>query len=256
MVSPTWTIRESDRNEMLLRRHIHIIPESRCCEEHKTDDHLKHEAFCSITLYKIENRLFSRDNILKIFQSYREKINSTKHLDFDDYLNMTDAGYKNLTGFTRAQHSQILSYLPSTALKNSAKRSARCALACLLMKLKLGLSNSVLASMVGVGCKRQMSHIISSARIALAQHFVPNHLGLAHVTRQDVIDRHTSPIASRLLTEGRDPCILVLDGTYLFIQVMCTTNFFLKLIVVFWESRRVEIMQFNATRLVYIKEDH
>jgi hypothetical protein len=151
---------------------------------------------------------------------------------------MTDADYTKLTGFTRAQHTRILSYVPSTALKNSANRSIRCALGCLLMKLKLGLSNSVLASMVGVYDKSQMSHIISSARVALAQHFVPNHLGLAHLTRQDVIDRHTSPIASRLLTEGRHPCILVLDGTYLFIQVMCTTNFFLKLIVFFLKKQK------------------
>ncbi|CAF4137737.1 unnamed protein product [Rotaria sp. Silwood2] len=57
-----------------------------------------------------------------------------------------------------------------------------------------------------------------SARVALAQHFVPHHLGLDHLTRQDIIDKYTSPIATRLLTEGRNPCILVLDGTYLYIQ--------------------------------------
>jgi hypothetical protein len=163
---------------------------------------------------------------MNILQSYRGRVTSKKHLDFDDYLRMTDADYTLLTGFTRAQHTRILSYIPPTALKNSVTRSARSALACLLMKLKLGLSNSVLASMVGISDKRQMSHIISSARVALAQHFVPHHLGLDHLTRQDVIDKHTSPIASRLLTEGRDPCILVLDGTYLYIQVKYAGNFF------------------------------
>ena len=126
---------------------------------------------------------------------------------------MTDADYTKLTGFTRDQHTRILSFIPSTALKNSVTRSARSALACLLVKLKLGLSNSVLASMLGISDKRQISHIISSARVALSQHFVPQYLGLNHLSRQDVIDKHTSPIASRLLTEGRDPCILGLDGT-------------------------------------------
>ena len=61
---------------------------------------------------------------------------------------------------------------------------------------------------------------------------MPHFLGLAHLTRQDVIDKHTSPIASRLLTEGRDPCILVLDGTYLYIQVRYIVVF-LKLTVSF-----------------------
>ena len=64
-----------------------------------------------------------------------------------------------------------------------------------------------------------MSHIIASVRVALAKHFVPHYLGLGHLSREDVINKHTSPLASRLLTEDGNPCILVLDGTYLFIQV-------------------------------------
>lgn len=220
------TIREEDRNEMFIRRHIDIPAGSRCCEIHTVDKRLLREAFVSLVPHKVEDRFFSQQNLINMLQSYRARINSNKHLDFDDPLRMTDSDYTKLTGFTRVQHTYILSYIPPTALKNSTTRSARSALACLLMKLKLGLSNSVLASMVGVGDKRKMSHIISSARVALTQHFVPRHLGLDHLTRQDVINKHTSPIASRLLTEGRDPCILVLDGTYLYIQVKCERNSF------------------------------
>jgi hypothetical protein len=219
MVPPTWTIREDDRNEMFMRRHIEIPVRSQCCDAHIKDGHLSREAFLSLTPYKVENRLVSREKLMNILQSYRQRIISKKYLDFDDHLGMTDADYTKLTGFTRDQHTRILSFIPSTALRNSATRSVRSALACLLMKLKLGLSNSVLASMLGISDKRQISHIISSARVALAQHFVPRYLGLNHLSRQDVIDNHTSSIATRLLTEGRNPCILVLDGTYLFIQV-------------------------------------
>ncbi len=40
MVPPTWTIREDDRNEMFIRRHIDIPAESRCCKGYTVDDHL------------------------------------------------------------------------------------------------------------------------------------------------------------------------------------------------------------------------
>ena len=93
------------------------------------------------------------------------------------------------------------------------------------MKLKLCLSDSALASITGVNSKRQISCIISSARVALAQHFVFVYLGLSHITRQDIINKHTSSIVSRLLAEGRDSCILILDGTYLYIQVSYTKYF-------------------------------
>ncbi|CAF4738959.1 unnamed protein product [Rotaria socialis] len=121
---------------------------------------------------------------------------------------LADADYIKLTGFTRAQHAHILSHISTTSLRNSATRSARSALAYLLMELKLGLSGSVLASMVGVDSKRQMSRIICEARVSVTKHFVPRYLGLAHLTQQDAIDKHTSPIANRLLTEGRDPSAL------------------------------------------------
>ena len=114
-----------------------------------------------------------------------------------------------------------------TTLKNSVMRSAQSTLACLLMKLKMDLTNAVLASMVGTTDKRQMSHIISSAPIPLAQCFVPHHLCLEHSTPQNVIDKHTSPIARRLLTKGQDSCLLVLDRTYLYIQVKHARKFLL-----------------------------
>ncbi|CAF4618720.1 unnamed protein product, partial [Rotaria magnacalcarata] len=191
---------------------------SRCCTLHTVGKRLIPEAFQSLVPHKAQYRRFSPQTLINLLKSYRTRLNSNKHLDFDECMCLTDADYIKLTGFTRAQHAHILSHIPPTSLKNSATRSARSALAYLLMKLKLGLSDSVLASMVGVDSKRQMSRIISEARVAVTKHFVPRYLGLAHLTRQDVIDKHTSPIANRLLTEGRDPCILVLDGTYLYIQ--------------------------------------
>ena len=190
------------------------------------DNRLSSEAFSSLLPYKVEDRLFSQKDLMNILESYRAKVTSKKHLDFDDCVSIPDSDYKILTGFTRAEHSHILSHIPPSALKNSLTRSARSALAYLLMKLKLGVSDSVLAAMVGVSDKRQMSLIISSARDALVQHFVPNYLGLRHLTREEVIEKHTSPIASRLLTEGRNPCILVLDGTYLSIQVRYISDSF------------------------------
>ena len=139
-------------------------------------------------------------------------------------MSLTDTDCVKLTGFTCTQRTQILSHIPPGTVKNSTTRSVRSALAYLLMKLKLGLSNSILASMVGIDSKRQMGRIISGVRMALTQHFVSRYLSLAHITRQDVINKHTSPIARRLLAEDRDQCILILDETYLCIQVDCRGN--------------------------------
>jgi hypothetical protein len=49
--------------------------------------------------------------------------------------------------------------------------------------------------------------------------FTPNYVGFGHVSRQDVIDNHTRPLAQEIfgsITEK--PAILVVDGTYVYIQ--------------------------------------
>ena len=136
--------------------------------------------------HQVQNRPFSKENIVTILQSYKIRLNSNKHLDFDDCPCLADDDYIKLTRFACTQHIHVLSYVPATALKNSVTRSTRSALAYLLMKRKLRLSNSVLASLVDVNSKRQMSRIISNALVVLVQHFMPHFLCLAHLTRQEL----------------------------------------------------------------------
>jgi hypothetical protein len=69
--------------------------------------------------------------------------------------------------------------------------------------------------------KRVVSRIIGSARKAIVEDFVPYNLGFGHVTRQEIIDRHTTTVARELMCGGGgdDTAILVIDGTYIYIQV-------------------------------------
>ncbi|CAF2218429.1 unnamed protein product [Rotaria magnacalcarata] len=219
MVPPTVTINKEDRSNIFIRRNTFIPKGSRCCKIHTSNGYLLREDFFKLTAYKDDYRIFNLNYIVNTMQKLRKMVNSNKNVDFDDPLSLSDIEYKNLTGFTRTQHDHVLSYIPASALKTSINRSPRCAIACLLMKLRLGVSNSVLASMLGIDNKRKVTDIIHSTSAALIKYFVPHYLGLAHINREEIIKKHTSSIATRLLTENRNPCILVLDGTYLYIQV-------------------------------------
>ena len=50
-------------------------------------------------------------------------------------------------------------------------------------------------------------------------HFVPYYLGFNHIPRQEVTNNHSSPLATQLLTDKPNIVVLVIDGTYLYIQV-------------------------------------
>ena len=119
---------------MFIRRHIEIPSESRGCKRHTIDKSLSPQAFLSLVPDKVAYRLFSSQNLINLLQSYHRRLIVKKHLDFDQCMSLTDVDCVKLIGFTRTQHTQILSYILSTT------RSAQSSLEYLLMKLKLGAS--------------------------------------------------------------------------------------------------------------------
>ena len=105
-----------------------------------------------------------------------------------------------------------------SSLRNSCVRSRPVALGVFLVKFRLGLSNTVLASMFHLKGKRQVSAIIHAVRLALSKDFVPLHLGFQHIDRQTVLRDHQTAIATQLMTDSATQVVIVMDGTYLFVQ--------------------------------------
>ena len=63
-------------------------------------------------------------------------------------------------------------------MRNSSVRSLRVALAVYLSKLRLGMSNVVLASMFRLNGKRAVSRILQQVRQKLSDNFAPHYVGL------------------------------------------------------------------------------
>ena len=103
-------------------------------------------------------------------------------------------------------------------MRNTHIRSVRTALAVFLMKIRLGISNRVLASLFHLTNKRIVSYIIRSVREALMKDFTPHHIGLQHIDRQTVLNHHQTAIATELFTTSPNQVCIVMDGTYLYIE--------------------------------------
>ncbi|CAF1498316.1 unnamed protein product [Didymodactylos carnosus] len=145
-----------------------------------------------------------------------DEANRRSPIDFD---RLTEEQCFILTGLTKNNFLDVCSDIPPTSLRQSELRSVKQAIGCLLIKLRLGLSNVVLATLFSLPNKKGVSGIVESAREAFMAHFVPKHLGFEHISRQDVITKHTRPLAKRLFTNpGDDAAILILDGTYIYVQ--------------------------------------
>ncbi|CAF2050509.1 unnamed protein product [Rotaria magnacalcarata] len=159
----------------------------------------------------------------KELQSKNDQINQlgkNPPLNFDeDPMLMSDSNCRVLTGLTRDQFSDLCSAIPASALRHTDVRSPRTAIACLLVKLRLGLSHEALCTLFCIDDKRKMARILDRACTAIKKYFVPKHLGFDHIERSKVIKDHTRPLAKILLGENdSDQAILILDGTYCYIQ--------------------------------------
>ncbi|CAF1173234.1 unnamed protein product [Didymodactylos carnosus] len=168
--------------------------------------------------------------MIKLFQELKEQIqnkdkmlNNLKErppLNLDNHEEpMSDNNYHVLTGLTRDRFNDLCSHIPPSSLRHSDIRTPRMAIAILLVKLRLDLSHQALCTLFGLEEKMQISRILDSTCSALGQYFVPKHLGFGHITRTDVIQKHTRPLAQQLLVDD-DPtkAIIILDGTYVCIQ--------------------------------------
>ncbi|CAF5217258.1 unnamed protein product [Rotaria magnacalcarata] len=110
-------------------------------------------------------------------------------------------------------------------MRNSRLRSVRVALAIFLAKIRLALSNRVLACVFRLASKRSVSRICHQVRVALMQDFVPYHVGFQHVSRETILAHHQTMVATELLTNGREQVVLIADGTYLFCQKSSNNEF-------------------------------
>ena len=104
-------------------------------------------------------------------------------------------------------------------LRHTEIRSPRTAVACLLIKPRLGLSHDVLAVMFSFPNRQTVGRVIHSALSALTQYFVPYNVGFNHVSREKVITQYTRPLTKMILANNsNDVIILVLDGTYVYVR--------------------------------------
>lgn len=191
-----------------------LIPKgARCCPKHLNGDVLKPDV---LILPHTEESLLDSDEIKELFDGLR-KIGARRGLDFDTPGVLKEDDYWRLTGVHIRDFNTILEIIQH-GLRTSSNRSTRTSLAIFLMKLRTGLSHHVLSTLFAVP-RDVIRRSIHSVREAMMEKFVPLYLGYDHLTREEVEEKHTRPLAKELFgTDGGDIVIVVADGTYIYIQ--------------------------------------
>ena len=217
-ISSTITIFDEDRDLLFIQSNIFIPKGSRCCRGHVSDGRLINDDLNQIRPREIIQISSSSSDILTWFDKFRNHYNSICYSDFDLPFAMSEFDCNNLTGITKLNFEHLIKLLVDSNIKHLSNRSLRNAIG-LLTKLRLGISNNVLTTIFQISNPKAVSRNITAVRQAMLTHFVLYYFGFNHISRQEVINNHSSPLVTQLLTGKPNTVVLVIDGTDLYIQV-------------------------------------
>ncbi|XP_069130866.1 uncharacterized protein [Argopecten irradians] len=200
--------------QAFLAKGVYINKKSRCCREHLQRTYFTTEALSTLSSTK-NSEYFSRSDIVELLDGIRSHVNSNGVFNFDIPSSLSDTQYREITGLTKDQFDDLTTFVKT--LKSNTTRSTRSCLAVFLAKLKTGVPNHILSTIFNLSIS-QVQRIIHTVRKCLMTSFVPQHLGFGHIDHDVFAEMHTTPIAKELFTSGNNDAVLVLDGTYLYIQ--------------------------------------
>ena len=211
--SKMFVLSQDARFKAFIDSNILIPAGARCCGSH-LDSHrmLTSESFTNINTQA--NSSTNRTSIVKLLEHLRQTcLKSNNRINFD---NIDKEDCINLTGLSQEQFDDLCSHI-IIHVKNTPSRTPKTSIGIFLMKLKCALSNKLLSTLfkISVSSIRRAVHTV---RHALMRLFVSLYLGFDCFTREDIIKNHTRPLAKSLLCADGEKVILVLDGTYIYIQ--------------------------------------
>ncbi|CAF1464569.1 unnamed protein product [Rotaria sordida] len=213
-MNSTCTVPDEDRDLLFMQSNIFIPKGSRCCPDHVVDGRLINDDLNKIRPREIMQISFSSTDILTWLDKFRDHYNSIRYFDFDPPFSMSESDCYNLTGISKGNFEHLIKLLVDSNIKNSSNRSFRNAVGLFLTKLRLGISNKVLTTIFQFSNPKAVSRTLAAVRQAMLTHFVPYYLGFNHISRQEVIDNHSSPLATQLLTDKPNTVVLVIDAAY------------------------------------------
>ncbi|RVE39951.1 hypothetical protein evm_015399 [Chilo suppressalis] len=203
------------RSRVVQETNYYIPRSARVCSFHTTN-YMYHNLYSSSNSYNT----FNSGQIEDLVFILTDELNV--RFDFEDVTTIPEHLLHYWIGITKDQHHQILCESQLINLRRGGF-----ALTALLCKLRTGDSGDRLSALFQIP-RRTIETLMDIAREYLMLHFVPRHLGLQHMSRDEVVSKN-SIIAngifgnSESLLEERQ-AIVICDGTYIYTQK--STNYF------------------------------
>jgi len=214
------------RVQMYKETGIRIPKNNRCCKSHLANKRFTPEVLKEKIILTEDTNMDSEEISEWIADLTGLAFKKGPLIDFEYNSDLTEEDYQILTGYSKVDFDVIMGYCKS--LHSSINRSKRNAVAMLLIQLRLNLSQKMICLLFGIQKQERVSATLEAALSALEKDFIPKYLGLSHITREELLEKHSVPAFDKLLLSRVDDeegapledkrLQLIFDATYLYIQ--------------------------------------
>ncbi len=205
------------KKDLWIENGIYLPKGVRCCMKHISEEIFDDDAKKRLDEKKRECVKVSRAEIAEWIKWLTDLAkNKTRTVNFDD-PKTEDEAYEELLGLKKDQFDEVFAYISEGLLK-SKNRSPRNALGIFLAKLRLGVSQQVLARLFGIDNQSVISQTFHRVAQLLTEKFVPSNLGFKHMSREQIMDNHNPAFVRQMFELEAGRLVFILDGTYFFMQ--------------------------------------
>lgn len=208
------------RADFYIKTNIFIPGQVRCCANHLTECGYVKLEFMENIISIPSKIILSGKDISTWFSILREITQHQSGKKYEDENNFSDAELKSLTSLNREQFSELFDMCGPVEMNGCRRYLTKKYLMAFLMKLRQGLSDNFLCSILNFSSRQNMSMAISVVRQSLMARFVNENLGFNSPPVQDrerFLEQHMTEFVNRLYNP--DPAvpkaILYPDCTYL-----------------------------------------
>jgi len=198
------------RLKVFATKQIFIPQGTRCCSSHLLGNSLYADDLSRLRIISDTSRLTKSE--IGLFLETVAARSEAPGMCNQGTMDMSEEQVHTLTGHSWENIRDLRQLL--TSMRDSSKRSVTQAVIVFLFKLRTGLSNAIIASILGIGTEDYIAGLFAEVMSGFERDIAPSFSGFPAVSRQ-VLLQNTSAIATALLDLHEDQLVLIFDGTYI-----------------------------------------
>jgi DNA-binding NarL/FixJ family response regulator len=198
--------------DVYLKTRIYLPKGIRCCTDHLDANEKLKQIPDATSKTKIIELIGEgvKSFIDELCETTNEKI-----IDLESSGLNNDIDCKTFTGFSKEELDEIMEKYIQT-LRTSENRSIFTAVTVYLTKLRTGMTNKQIASLMKM-TEQQIRKTVSNVRKELMNTLVKTSFGIDHIERE-TLKAHISPMVKELHCDSDEVIPVLADGTYAYIQ--------------------------------------